>query len=113
MSVLGPTTRVAGHVRGRGALDLGGRVEGNVDVTGACTIADGAEVIGDVSAESLEVAGALVGDASVAAGVVVRSTATVRGACRAARIVIEPGAQVSLRLDAEFDLDLSPNRRSR
>ncbi|MBN2196918.1 MAG: polymer-forming cytoskeletal protein [Polyangiaceae bacterium] len=113
MSVLGPTTHVTGRVTGPGGLSVEGRIDGGVQLTGPCTIGTGAAVVGDMAADTLDVAGTLTGDAVVADRVVVRSSATVRGKWRAARVVIEPGASVSLRLDSDFDLDLEPKRRSR
>ncbi|HOU92215.1 MAG TPA: polymer-forming cytoskeletal protein [Polyangiaceae bacterium] len=113
MSVLGPGTRVTGRVQGRGGVAVAGRVKGDIRVSGPCQVAAGAVVEGDVAAESLDVAGTVTGDATATGAATIRSTAIVRGAWRAARIAIEPGADVSLTLDAEFDLDLSPKRRSR
>lgn len=113
ISVLGPGTRVTGRVQGRGGLAVAGRVEGDVQVSGPCQVAVGAVVTGDLSAESLDVAGTVTGDVTAAGAATIRSTAIVRGAWRAARIAIEPGADVSLTLDSQFDLDLSPKRRSR
>ncbi len=113
MSVLGPGTRVTGRVQGRGGVAVAGQVAGDIRVSGPCHVAAGASVTGDLSAESLDVAGTVTGDATAAGDVTIRSTAVVRGAWRAARIAIEPGADVSLTLDSQFDLDLSPKRRSR
>lgn len=103
-SVLGPGTRVTGRVVGRGAISVEGTVEGELRIAGPCTIARGATVQGDVEVDSLEVAGSLIGDAVARDRVVVASTADVRGSWRAAEVTIEPGARVSLRLDAEFEL---------
>ncbi|MEB2313995.1 MAG: polymer-forming cytoskeletal protein [Sorangiineae bacterium] len=112
-AVLGPTTRVTGHVGGEGALRIEGSVRGDVSVTGPAEIARGGAVEGDVHAESLEIAGTLTGDVIATGPVAVRAGATVEGALKGSRVSIEPGATVAVRLDTEFELELGPARRRR
>lgn len=103
-SVIGPTSRVRGQVRGEGALRIEGEVDGDIAVGGAAEIAQGGSVRGDVEAESLDVAGTLTGDVRAEGLVVVREGAELAGGVQATRIAIEPGARVSLRLDMKVTI---------
>ena len=65
----------------------------------------------NVHAESLEIAGPLVGDAVTQGPIAVRAGALVRGELRGSEISIEPGSRVSVRLDTQIELDLGAPRR--
>ncbi len=108
VSVLGPSTRVTGRVSGDGALRVEGSVHGDIQVSGDTEIAAGASVEGNVSAASLDIGGTLLGDVASRGPVAIRSGAVVRGDLRGSEISIEPGSRVSVRVAAEFDLDLGP-----
>ena len=77
----------------------------------AAEIAEGANVEGNVHAESLEILGSLVGDAVTQGPIAVRAGAVVRGELRASEVSIEPGSRVSVRLDTQVELDLGAARR--
>jgi cytoskeletal protein CcmA (bactofilin family) len=113
LSVLGNSTRITGRVSGDGGLRVEGTVKGDVSITGALDLAEGASIDGNVEAESVEVTGSLLGDVSASGSVLVRSSAVVRGDLRAAQVSVEPGARIAIRLDADFELDLgqSPRRK--
>ena len=66
---------------------------------------------GSVHAESLEIAGSLLGDAVTRVPIAVRAGAVVRGDLRGSEISIEPGSRVSVRLDTQVELDLGTPRR--
>src|SRR5262245_45149091 len=61
-SVIGPGTVVRGNVRGEGSLEIQGRVEGDVTVSGDVVIGDAAVVRGNVTGGELSVAGTVQGD---------------------------------------------------
>jgi cytoskeletal protein CcmA (bactofilin family) len=110
-SVLGPSTRITGRVSGEGSLRIEGGLKGDVSISGPAEIAEGANVEGNVHAESLEIVGSLVGDAVTQGPIAVRAGAVVRGELRASEISIEPGSRVSVRLDTQVELDLGAARR--
>ena len=114
-SVLGRAAVLVGTLQGEGALTIEGTVRGDVTVTGPLEIAEGASVEGNVTAESLDVRGALEGDVHTHGPIAIGSEATVRGSLSGARISIDPGAQVSVRMSSDFELDSdvarSPRRR--
>jgi len=113
ISILGPSTRVIGRVNGEGALRVEGNVRGDIQVSGSAEIAEGGSVEGNVSTETLDVAGSLLGDAVVNGPVFIRGGAVVRGELRGTEISIEPGSRVSVRLDTDFELDFEPAAKRR
>jgi len=103
-AVLGRGLRVRGRVRGKGDLRVEARVEGDVAVSGALELGDGAEVRGAVAAESVAVSGVLEGDIVARGEVVVSSTGMLRGDVEAASLVLEEGGQFHGRVTADFKL---------
>jgi cytoskeletal protein CcmA (bactofilin family) len=106
-SVLGPGTRVAGRISGEGGISIEGNVRGDVSVTGPAHIATGASLEGNLRAESLEVGGTLTGDVVTQGPIIIRSGAAIRGELSGTEVSIEAGSRVSVRLNTEFELDLS------
>lgn len=104
LSVLGGGTRGTGRIHGGGGLRVEGQFVGDVTIDGAGEITQTGHVEGDVRAASLEVRGTLVGNAETEGPVRVRATATVRGELAGSEISIEPGARVSVALDAPLNL---------
>ena len=91
MSVIGAGTRLTGRVSGQGALRIEGTVKGEVQVSGEAEIAENASVEGNLQAETLDVGGTLIGDATAKGPIAVRAGALVRGELRASEVSIEPG----------------------
>jgi len=113
LSVIGSGTRITGRVSGSGALRIEGAVKGDINVNGDTELAEGASVEGNLSGESLEIAGNLLGDARASGAIAVRSSAKVRGELRCAEVSIEAGARVSVRLENEFELDFGTAQKRR
>ncbi len=103
-AVLGKGAHLRGRIAGDGDLRVEGVISGDVAVKGDFVISDGAEVNADVQARAVVVEGALEGDISATSTVAIRASARVAGAIRGSSISIEEGANVSGRIDAEFDL---------
>lgn len=94
-AVIGREARVRGRVAGDEDLLVFGRVEGEVDLRGALRVEPGGVVRARVRATAVRVAGVVVGELVAVDLVHLCSTARVVGDVRAARVVIEPGAQVA------------------
>ncbi|WP_052376883.1 bactofilin family protein, partial [Chondromyces apiculatus] len=92
LSSIGPTTAVRGNVRGEGDLEILGRVEGSVAVTGDVTIGEGALVRSDVRGRRVTVRGAVAGNVSGEEAVVLEEGARVAGDLGAPQVGIRPGA---------------------
>jgi len=93
--VIGPGVRTAGKFQTAGGIFVDGTLE-EADV--ACrwlSISRGGELYGAVSAERVEIAGLLQGDATAKEEIILRSTAVVTGKVAAPYIVVHRGAQIS------------------
>lgn len=93
-STIGRGTTVRGNVTGEGDLEVDGRVEGSIAVTGDLTIGEAALVRSDVSGRSVVVRGAVAGNVTAAELIVLEAGARVVGDLGAPRIGIRPGALV-------------------
>src|SRR5690348_10332711 len=93
-SVISRGTVVRGNVRGSGALEIQGRVEGDVTVSGDVLLGEGSAVRGNVSGESLTIFGQVQGDLRGTEAVLVERGAKVAGDLSAPRIGIATGALV-------------------
>jgi cytoskeletal protein CcmA (bactofilin family) len=103
-AVLGKGAHIRGRIAGDGDLRVEGGISGDVALKGDLTVSDGAEVVADVEARSVVVEGAIEGDISATSSVAIRASARVSGAIRGSSISIEEGANVSGRIDADFEL---------
>jgi hypothetical protein len=61
-SVIGRGAVVRGNVRGEGSLEILGRVEGDVNVTGDVVLGESAVVSGNITGVELSIAGTVQGD---------------------------------------------------
>lgn len=93
-SVLGRSTVVRGNVRGTGALEIFGRVEGDVSITGELVIGEDGAVKGDVTGGYVTISGAVQGDVRATEAVMLESGARVVGDLSAPRIGVATGALV-------------------
>src|SRR6478735_8556572 len=103
-SVLGPSAVVLGNVKGSGDLEVRGRVQGSIALSGRVHIAECGVVLGDVEAVHISVAGEIRGNVLAQDGVLVASSGRVEGDIVAPRVGIEAGARVhgQLRTGGEF-----------
>jgi cytoskeletal protein CcmA (bactofilin family) len=93
-SVIGQGTVVRGNVRGEGSLEVYGRVDGDVEVTGDVTLGDQASVRGDVTGARITIAGTVVGEVRGSEAILLERSAQVTGDMTAPRVGIEEGARV-------------------
>ena len=91
-SVIGAGTVVSGHVRGQGSLEILGRVEGDVSVSGNVSIGPSGRVRGNVSGAELTVSGQVQGDLRGTLSVLLEPGARVAGDISGPRVGIAPGA---------------------
>lgn len=93
-TLIGTGTFVRGRVNGTGDLDIAGRIEGDVTVTGEVLV-DGTGLVGaGISARRIVVRGAVKGDLVAEEAVILEAGARVVGDLRAPRIAIAPGGLV-------------------
>jgi cytoskeletal protein CcmA (bactofilin family) len=93
-SVIAGSAVIRGNVRGDTSLEILGRVEGDVGVTGDLSIGPDAVIVGAVSGARVLVGGSVEGDITGTDAVVVADTGRVVGDLVAPRIGMSEGAQV-------------------
>jgi cytoskeletal protein CcmA (bactofilin family) len=93
-SVISGSAVIRGNIRGDTSLEILGRVEGDVGVTGDLSIGPDAVIVGAVSGARVLVAGSVEGDITGTDAVVVADTGRVVGDLVAPRIGMSEGAQV-------------------
>jgi cytoskeletal protein CcmA (bactofilin family) len=92
VAVLGRSTHVRGRITGAASVEIAGRVDGEVDVTGDVVIETSGLIGANVSGRRVVVRGAVKGDLNGAESVTLEDGAKVVGDVRAPRIAISQGA---------------------
>ena len=90
--VIGAKTQLKGEITGSEAVLVEGLVEGTIRITGALRVGPGGKVKATVSAQSVVVAGELVGDCHATDRVEIEAAGRLTGNIRAPRVVIVEGA---------------------
>jgi cytoskeletal protein CcmA (bactofilin family) len=110
-SVIGPSTVVRGNVRGPGGLEILGRVEGDVSVTGEVVLGEDGAVRGNVSGTKITILGMVQGDLRGTEAVLIERGAKVAGDVASPRIGIANGALVRGNVRTDGEPALTPGRR--
>ena len=93
-ALIGPATRITGHVTAREPLTIAGRVDGPVNVEGhLLTIAAGGHISANISAPEIVVGGEVNGPLDATVRITVRETATIEGDRNAPHVSVEEGAK--------------------
>jgi len=87
-----PTSKIVGKISGKGAYVFCGRVEGDCDIDGPVTLADGGHWIGTLRGTDVVVAGTVEGDVIAAQRVEIAGTAKVTGSLSGNSIAVAEGA---------------------
>jgi len=105
-STISASTVVRGNIGGEGSLEILGRVEGNIAMTGQVIIATDAAVKGNITATEIQVAGNVAGNLTASDVVMLNSGARVVGDLAGSWIGIAEGALVRglVRTDGEPSL---------
>jgi cytoskeletal protein CcmA (bactofilin family) len=94
ISTIGPGAVLRGSIHGDGDVEIHGRVDGTVVVTGELVIAETAIARSDLSGRRVVVRGVVVGNISAKEAVVLEAGARVVGDLGAPQVGIRPGALV-------------------
>jgi cytoskeletal protein CcmA (bactofilin family) len=103
---------VRGSVRGSGTLEIHGRVEGDVNISGEIILGDEAAVKGDVSGASITISGAVQGDVRASESILLGRGARVVGDLTAPRVGVATGALVRGVVRTDGEPPLAGARRS-
>jgi len=90
--VIGPKTHIKGEVTGEENVVVDGHVEGSIRIARDLTVGPGGTVKATVNAQSIVVAGELLGDCHASQRVHIEATGRLTGNIRAPRVVIVEGA---------------------
>ena len=90
--VIGSKVQLKGELQGAEPVLVEGTVEGSIRLTAELRVAQGGTVKAEVSANTVVVAGEVIGDCHATERVVLESTGRLTGNIRAPRIVIAEGA---------------------
>lgn len=110
-SVIGRGTTIRGNVRGPGGLEILGRVEGDVSVSGDVVLGEEGAVRGNVSGTKITILGMVQGDLRATEAVLVERGARVAGDVASPRIGIANGALVRGNVRTDGEPPLAPGRR--
>lgn len=92
-AAIGKSIRIKGEVTAREPLEIGGYIDGTVEVEGhTLTVAEGATIAALVSADSVVVQGTLKGEVTATTKIVVQQTAKIEGELSAPAISVADGA---------------------
>jgi cytoskeletal protein CcmA (bactofilin family) len=111
-SVIGPGTVVRGNLEGEGSLEIYGRVDGAVSMTGNVLVGEGGAVLGDIAASKISVSGAVQGDLRGTEAVLLERGAKVVGDLSAPRVGIANGALVRGAVRTEGEPAPAQNKRA-
>jgi cytoskeletal protein CcmA (bactofilin family) len=90
--VIGAKTHISGEVSGEDNVVVEGTVEGKINIAHDLRVGPGGRVKANVTAQSVVVAGELVGDCQATQRVQIEATGKMTGNIRAPRVVIVEGA---------------------
>ena len=93
-----------GRVSGEGDLVIEGVIEGDINVRGDLTIAEGGRATSTIEAGAVTLRGELDGDVTATGLVRIEAGARVRGDMHAELVALEEGAEFVGNLDATFEL---------
>jgi cytoskeletal protein CcmA (bactofilin family) len=96
----GQSIVIKGEVSGAEDMVIAGRVEGKIRLEKCTlTLAEGAQVDGDIAAGSIVVSGAVTGRLQATVRVDIRPTATIHGEIDTPKLAIADGAQLSAQVE--------------
>ena len=111
-SIIGAGTVVRGNLAGEGSLEIYGRVDGDVNMTGDVLVGETGAVLGQINAGRISVAGAVQGDLRGTEAVLLERGAKVVGDLSAPRIGIANGALVRGSVRTEGEPAVTQNKRA-
>ena len=91
---IAPATKIVGTISGQGPYVFCGTVEGDCDISGPLTLAEGGRWKGTLKASDIIVAGTVEGDVVARERVEIAGTARVTGSLSGASIAVAEGAVI-------------------
>lgn len=93
ITIIGPGTIVDGNITAPHMIKMYGKVKGNISSSEAIAIGNGAEVVGNVSGRSVEIAGSVDGAVVAQDKIKLSEAARLNGDLLCQKLIIEEGAK--------------------
>ncbi|MBI2568495.1 MAG: polymer-forming cytoskeletal protein [Candidatus Schekmanbacteria bacterium] len=97
-SIIQKGLMITGEIKGEGDVRIEGEMDGDIVIQGSCTVAESGVVKGNVSGESVQVAGSLTGNTTATKSVEILGTGRISGDITVPNIAIADGASVNGRV---------------
>jgi cytoskeletal protein CcmA (bactofilin family) len=92
---IAPSTRIVGTITGQGFCVCGGTVDGDCDIDGTLTLADGARWKGTIKATDIVVGGTVEGNVIARQRIEIAPTARITGSLSGISIAVAEGAIIN------------------
>ena len=92
MTYVSPSAKIVGRIEGQGAYVFAGTIEGECDIDGSLTLAEGGRWKGSMKATDIVVGGSVEGEVVARHQIEIVATARVKGSLRADLIAVAEGA---------------------
>ena len=90
-NVLGPTTSFQGHLKAEGNIRIDGYFDGSIETTGNVIIGEAAKVVADITAENIQVWGAIKGNVNASGRLEILPSGRVWGDIKVTSLLIDEG----------------------
>ena len=91
-NILSADVEIKGSIKFQNDLTIDGKVEGEITSTGILTVAENAEITGEIKTKSASIHGKVHGNITVDERCELKGRAVLHGDLKAARLIIEEGA---------------------
>lgn len=90
-TIISEDVEITGNVKSANHIQFDGKLNGDLNCTGVATLGKTAAIKGNVNADSVTIAGNVVGNVTAKDRIEMKSTAKVQGDIRAKRLTVEDG----------------------
>jgi cytoskeletal protein CcmA (bactofilin family) len=90
-NILGPTGQFRGHLKAEGNIRIDGYFEGSIETTGNVIVGEAAKVVADITADNIQVWGAVKGNITAAGRLEILPTGRVWGEIKVTSLLIDEG----------------------
>lgn len=90
-TIIGDDIEITGTIKSSGQIQFDGKLEGDLTCSGNATIGKSAVIKGNITVDSVSIAGSINGNILAKDRIEMKSTASVHGDIRAKRLTVEDG----------------------